>query len=83
MQKDVGSARLLWSLLKEDRKPILLGLACGTAMSALVPQLMQGYVGLASWLLSSVHVQKIAGTFFIGIIAAATLLLWLIPISVK
>jgi KAP family P-loop domain len=83
MQKDLGSPRLLWSLLKEDRKRVFLGLAFGTATSALVPQIMRAYDGVTTWLWNPAYVQKVAVTFLIGVIVASALVLWLIPVSMK
>ncbi len=83
MPKDVGAARLFWNFLKEDCRPILLGLAVGTALSALFPQFTQMYIRLTDWLWNPVHAQKIAVTFLIGIVAASALLLWLVPASIR
>lgn len=64
MQKDVGSFRSFWNFLKEDREPILLGWACGSALSACIPQFLTIYPSLATWLSSPAHTQKLAVTFF-------------------
>lgn len=76
MEKDLGLPRVVWNLLKQERRPILLGFALGTAVSALIPQLVSAYDGLAKWVWNPDHLQKIAVNFFIGIIVVSALVLY-------
>ena len=83
MKKNIGLARVVGNLLMQERRPILLGLAFGAVASALVPQVVTAYVGLANWIWNPDHLQKSAVNFFIGIVALSAFVLWLIPATVK
>jgi len=80
MSDDINSQNSLWDLIREERKPILLGLACGTALSALFPLIKPVFGSGNQWIRDWRHIDSNALSAAMISIAALAVFVWPGPI---
>jgi hypothetical protein len=83
MGKRVESQNSPWKLAKEERKPILLGLACGTAMSAIFPLIKPALESGNQWIRDWHHIDSNALPAAMISIAALAFFVWPGPILLQ
>ena len=66
----------LWDLVREERKPLLLGLACGTAISAIFPLIKRAFESGNQWIRDWHHIDSKALPAAIILIAALAVFIW-------
>lgn len=83
MGKRVESKSLPWKLAQDERKPILLGLAFGAAMSAIFPLIKAALEFGSHWIWDPQHIDSNALPASITFIAALAVLLWPGPVLLR
>lgn len=83
MSDGIKSQNSLRDLVREERKPILLGLACGTAMSATFPLIESAIESGNRWIRDRHHIDSSALPATMISIAALALFVWPGPILLQ
>jgi hypothetical protein len=83
MSKRVEAQNSIWKLVTEERKPILLGLACGTAVSALFPLVKAAFHAGQAWIGDSKHIDNNAIPLAVIVLVALAVFLWPGPMVLR